>query len=1147
MPASRQSNDFSSVESGLFADDAAPLPPPEIPDHILIRRIGRGGYGQVWLARSALGALRAVKVVYRRSFEDDRPYEREFEGIEKFEPISRSHEGLIDILQVGRNDSAQYFYYVMELADDAKSDRSDGASYSPKTLKSEIRARGRLPAEECVRLGLSLADALRHLHEHGLIHRDIKPSNIIFVRGVPKLADIGLVAEAGRTISCVGTEGFIPLEGPGTPQADLYSLGKALYEISAGKDRTSYPEPPTRLAELPDRDQLLELNEVIFKACAPDARNRYQTAKAMHGDLALVQSGGSVKRMRLVERRLALAMRAFAVVISLTLLAGAAYYQARRAEKTATQRLIRLNVLNAVRLMDEGDTSGALPWIAESLRLAENDPVVEEMQRYRFAAAARHCPQLTALSLHENRIHDAAFSPDGARFVTASADRTARVWDASTGEELTPPLAHENEVTHVACSPDGRRIVTVSQDATIRIWNAATGQPVCPPAHSKLHIRSLRFSPNGQRILTGCGVFESHLDRGGEQIRPTTRDAIAARADGQNTGEAQVWDASTGRPILPPLAHSAPVFDASFSSDGTKIVTASEDQTAIVWDAATGQPLIAPLRHQARIRRALFSPNNQFVLTASEDNTAQLWDANTGQPAVPPLRHANGLLHAAFSPDGTRIVTTSRDQTACLWETSSGRLIGLPLRHNHEVRHAVFSPNNKWLATAGSEQIVRIWNVATGELLAQLAHNNSGTFATFSPDGERLLTVSRDHLARVWDLSALRQPAIDLPHESAVLSAEFSPDGSRVLTGTVGQAVRFWDSATGKLAAESAPSSLAWFFNATFSPDGNYALRLGTIATYFDARTGALAGQLPAITRPWRCGSFSPDSQRIVTGGYRTAIIWSIATGQPASPPMEHQSEVWSAAFSPDGRWIVTGSGHLDDPEKGSFQVWDARTGKPFSPPIPLRGVVRHVRFSPNGRRVLTACTMPASEEREAQLWDWRTGRQVIPPMRHSDGVPYAEFSPDGNRILTASLDKTARIWDAATGLPLTPALKHNRQVKHAAFSPDGRRVVTASEDGTARVWDALTGEPLTTLLKHKSQISRAQFSPNGDRIVTAGHDNAARIWNVSKSDRPVPDLILMAGLLSGQEIDPAGNLTLIPSKELLNRWRSLRAKYPID
>src|SRR6266511_2640248 len=119
--------------------------------------------------------------------------------------------------------------------------------YVPRTLRAEQLRYGRLPVAECVRIGLTLTSALAHLHKQGLVHRDVKPSNIIFVDGVPKLADIGLVVETSEAKSFVGTMGFIPPEGPGTPQADLYSLGKVLYEISTGKDRQDFPELPVEL------------------------------------------------------------------------------------------------------------------------------------------------------------------------------------------------------------------------------------------------------------------------------------------------------------------------------------------------------------------------------------------------------------------------------------------------------------------------------------------------------------------------------------------------------------------------------------------------------------------------------------------------------------------------------------------------------------------------------------------------------------------------------------------------------------------------------------------------------------------------------------------------------------------------------------
>ena len=270
-----------------------------IPDHELLCIIGRGSYGEVWLAKSITGAYRAVKVIYRNSFDHERPYEREFAGIKKFEPISRASGTQVDILHVGRNDAEKFFYYVMELADDRNAaPHVIPDKYAPRTLRSELHERGRLPLSECLQIGLQLTTALEHLHDNGLVHRDIKPSNIIFVGGIPKLADMGLVTSLDATKSFVGTEGYIPLEGPGTPQADLYGLGKVLYEIATGRDRLDFPELPSDLRSDPEREKLVQLNEIFLKACDEDRKRRYQSAAEMRADLAALNSGMPLRRRR---------------------------------------------------------------------------------------------------------------------------------------------------------------------------------------------------------------------------------------------------------------------------------------------------------------------------------------------------------------------------------------------------------------------------------------------------------------------------------------------------------------------------------------------------------------------------------------------------------------------------------------------------------------------------------------------------------------------------------------------------------------------------------------------------------------------------------------------------------------------------------
>src|SRR5262245_22752832 len=223
---------------------------PKLTNHELLRCIGSGAFGDVWLARNIMGTYRAVKVVYRRSFSNERPYEREFRGLQKFEPISRSHDGFVDILDTGLDAAQGCFYYVMELADDVVSgSQIDPESYEARTLDKEISCRRYVPVQMCASLGASLSAALGYLHQHGLLHRDIKPSNIIFVNGIPKIADIGLVANGEGTTFSGGTSGYFPRDGPGTVQADIYALGKVLYELSTGLDRCGFPDLPAGLSE----------------------------------------------------------------------------------------------------------------------------------------------------------------------------------------------------------------------------------------------------------------------------------------------------------------------------------------------------------------------------------------------------------------------------------------------------------------------------------------------------------------------------------------------------------------------------------------------------------------------------------------------------------------------------------------------------------------------------------------------------------------------------------------------------------------------------------------------------------------------------------------------------------------------------------
>jgi CHASE2 domain-containing sensor protein len=296
----RQSLENRTVSVSLsFPHPAAAVEDlPVAPDYELFNPpFGEGAYGKVWLARNKTGQWRALKAVYLANFDQNTdPYEREFSGIKKYQPVSDQHPGLLRVEFVSEK-LAGYFYYVMELGDPLEPGwEGEPSTYKPRDLVSErARSHGRrLPVRECVRIGLALSDALDFLHRQGLTHRDIKPQNIIFVNGQPKLADLGLITEIrppDQERTLVGTPGYMPPppERPGTPQADIFALGMVLYVLSTGRSAACFPEIATTLVAGKDPTNFFPLNTVILKACQPEPAQRYASAAEMHLALQVAQ------------------------------------------------------------------------------------------------------------------------------------------------------------------------------------------------------------------------------------------------------------------------------------------------------------------------------------------------------------------------------------------------------------------------------------------------------------------------------------------------------------------------------------------------------------------------------------------------------------------------------------------------------------------------------------------------------------------------------------------------------------------------------------------------------------------------------------------------------------------------------------------
>ena len=964
--------------------------PPVIPDYEPLRPIGRGSYGEVWLARSVTGIYRAVKIVYRASFEDARPFEREFAGIQRFEPLSRAQENQITILHVGRNEAAGYFYYVMELADDAETaEEISPEKYVPKTLREMRAGHTRLPTKECLSIGIALTRALAHLHGHGLVHRDIKPSNVVFVHGVPKLADIGLVSAADTSASFVGTEGFVPPEGPGSAAADLYSLGKVLYEISTGRDRREFPKLPEGFDKLPDKRALLELNEVTAKACDPALPRRYASAQAMHDDLLLLQAGKSVKRLHAVERRLQLVAKYGIAATALTLAAGGAFLwatiEARKAKENFA--LSERHRLKAEQALYESELNQARARRMTGVAGRRFDP----LQFVRKAAAGTNRLDLRNEAIASLILPDfqpvkkwpkapdlvlELFDSHLRRYFTNDAAGDVIVRDAETDRQLASLPSQGMPLTSAILSGNDGFLAAVDRNNQAWIWNVETRTPVALdfPKGARL----MAFTPDNRAVIVKHADDSFHFlnsSSGAEEKvwqGPFALAHIAFNANGKlfcgNNKTNVIIHNSTDGTVLTNLTHPETVYAMAWNPDGRRLAT-SCGKTIHFWDAPTGREIGIAEGHESRIVGLVYGDLGQVLISTCWDHTLRLWQTDAHHELVKSSRAGNNIQ---MSPDGGRLSFLSWDGSLTeLWQVASGR----------EVRRLEFPSH------AGN--------------IYRITYQGG-----FSPDGT-LVHLRASDGTHLFDSRSLERLAV-LPSTGTLLAGQFHPAGTGFIDGSA-DGLRLWPFESG-------------------GTDGH--LRVGPPRPFSSSNLRQLFGL-----------SASDNGRFLVAN--RGDGFWVVNVTEPdavvhSPSPVRLRA---GPAISANGQWIASAS------EGNTLRICDARNGQ-FVTNLNV-GAVAYALFSPDNRWLLTSTV---DEYRFWTIGTWQPGIRLKRSASNS-GWLCAAFSPDGATVALDIAEHMIHLFVAGTDRELA-TLPTGHFVAYLCFSPDGTQLLMTYEPGRAELWD---------------------------------------------------------------------------------------------
>ena len=1145
--------EWAALQAAAGLGDDAPAEErglPDVPGFRLLREIGYGGQGAVYLAEElALGRRVALKLihsstariperrrarlrreveivarldhpglcaVHRADLESDPPWVamRHVEGETLADVVARERRARRGAAGAGPAETAHgtaaerapVVRPAPRSGTDARPPSSSTTTDTPAGPRDPVSLRRLLAVVE------QAARALHAAHEAGVVHRDVKPGNIMVdTEGRAVVLDFGLARQSGgdepsltRTGEAFGTPAYMSPEqvlghdGELDARSDVYSLGATLYECltlerphAALAGRALEQAICEQPALAPSRSNPAvpeELDVVLASAMAKEPGRRYASALAFAEDL---------RRVRLYEP---IAARPAGLLVHLRA------WVRRNPSLAASVAALVLSLAAGL--------FATLALLADVRR--ESEQKDDALQRLELQDLAK-----AALMVADDNPVDALLL-------------ALEVADA----EGTPGFHTNNAL--LAALERCRLIKRLMPHLDILAWEGRYGLGRAALDHAG---RRAAFAQVGLSVYDVRAATELWTWSDPDEIvrvgRFSSDDRLVAAATSQ--GPVHLFEAQTGRLVRTLTGHADQVGDVAFAPDGARCVTAGYDHRLRLWDLASGRCLAVLDGHEGAVTQVAYTPDGAYLVSLSgipqesgvpSDHTLRVWDADTGEPRAVLNGHSDMSSAMAISPDGRLVASGSRDGTARLWSLPDGAMLAV-MDHPGTVHSVTFSPDGRRLLTTFDPGEIRvepasgawIWSVERGERLTSLEGQGHRAVysADWSRDGALIATGSYDHGVRLYDAATGERTALLRGGGGMVFDLELTPDGERVVTG-FGSGLEIWSvhprAGLLRFGGHDGPvvdAALDATGSLLVTASSDHTLRV------FDARSGATRAVLRGHDGPLVALELLADGRRDEPASSPGRLDGpSAQAGDTAAPAVDGGLRVASASSD------------------GTLRFWNADDGTPGAV-LPLGSAATILVPSPTGDLLLVG-----TAGGQVVLVDTAGERERLRLVGHAGAVLAARFLPDGEGVATAADDRSVRLWSLTTGesLGLLSAWQDSpsRSDFHSVFdldvSPDGTRLVSASQDMYVRTWslpdgallaevraptpglvrlvdagrsalvatkwnptvmliDVLTGErQYTSGTHHRDRVSALDVQPDGDLVVTGGFDGSLRVWN---------------------------------------------------